>query len=86
MTELDSVKALERYDQLKKARRKRKTWIKIISMFAGLFLGWITACIVVKTFKTKKLMSYCFTEYKPDYKKIQAEHNLPTDWTTWYKT
>jgi hypothetical protein len=83
MTELESIRALERYDQLKRVRRRRKTWIKVISILAGLFLAWIAASGFCKTFKTKKLMSYWWSD--KSNLKLENQHKLPSDWTTWYK-
>ncbi len=53
MIELVNIRALERYDQLKKARRRRKTWIKVIAIFTGLLLAWITESV-----KHSKLKNY----------------------------
>lgn len=81
----NTIKTAQTIANWESAKKRRKTWLYLISGFVGLFLAYITGNLVCKVglFKTKKLFSYAFKEeekMKPDKR---AE--LPSDYATWFK-
>jgi hypothetical protein len=48
MTELENLKSLEKYDQWKKAKRNRKTYIDLIASLIGLTFGLLLTWLILK--------------------------------------
>ena len=48
MSELENLKSLEKYDQWKKTKRRRKTYIDLIASLIGLLFGLLLAWLILK--------------------------------------
>ena len=48
MSELENLKSLEKYDQWKKAKRRRKSYIGLIASLVGLLFGLLLAWLILK--------------------------------------
>ena len=79
MTDLQS---LQKYENWKSAKRKRKIWIRVISWLGSLLLAYLTVVLLSKVgigniWKTIKYSAK--TETKTEREQI------PADYLTWYK-
>lgn len=48
MSELENLKSLEKYDQWKKAKKRRKNYIDLIASLVGLLFGLLLAWLILK--------------------------------------
>lgn len=82
---MTDIQTLQKYENWKSAKKRRKIWMIVISVFAGLLLAYISGNLLCKVglFKTKKVMSYWWS----DKENLKPENysKLPEDWTTYYK-
>ena len=80
---MTEIKTLQKYENWKSAKRKRKIWMNIIAWISGLLLTYLTVALVSKAgignvWKTGK---YAVTKIET---KSEREE-IPSDYLTWYK-
>jgi len=80
MTELET---LQKYENWKSAKKRRKLWINIISWLSGLLLAYLTVCWVSKAGIGNVIKTAKYTNAKFETK--EEKEQLPSDYLTWYK-
>jgi len=78
------IETLQKYENWKSAKRKRKVWIRVISWLGSLLLAYLTVALVSKAGigNVWKTLKYGFTT------KIETKserEQTPSDYTSWYK-
>jgi hypothetical protein len=81
---MTDIQTLQKYEDWKSAKKKRKLWFNIISWVSGLSLAYITICFMSKCGlgNVWKTLKYGFAT-KIETK--EERNNLPSDYLTWYK-